>query len=357
MSMTGSNDVRRPGPRMRHLHHVLQGLYLPRNRQARGRLVPALRAGQGLRDPRRSSQSVPGVLLSLDDGRDNAAGVAAGSGEIRADGLPARTAGSMARSIPARRPPGAGRPITTAAGDGAGRCSAERRHLIMFVGEEATLVMPEEAVPLGRMTAEDNFRIDQVFGPKARPGARPGSERAGPRRWTRRLPPHYFPGQFRPEHSGMAERTGILRCALLAAGMCLCFVAPSLADPAQTAIPATMRRLPSAKAHDRAAHSRQRRDRRLQLRRRLVLWLLAQSLRLHSGARGRGRAAGRRRWALRRSPSPLPSSSARRSDGAAPMSGQLGLTAGAAGRAFGAAPARPYPCAPSAPICRPDPSF
>ena len=42
----------------------------------------------------------------------------------------------------------------------------QRRHLIMFVGEEATLVMPEEAVPLGRMTAEDSFRIDQVFGPK-----------------------------------------------------------------------------------------------------------------------------------------------------------------------------------------------
>ncbi len=40
----------------------------------------------------------------------------------------------------------------------------QRRHLIMFVGEEATLVMPEDAVPLGRMTAEDSFRIEQVFG-------------------------------------------------------------------------------------------------------------------------------------------------------------------------------------------------
>jgi hypothetical protein len=47
----------------------------------------------------------------------------------------------------------------------------------------------------------------------------------------------------------MAERTGILRCSLLTAGLCLCFVAPGLADPAQTAIPATMRRLPSVKAH------------------------------------------------------------------------------------------------------------
>jgi hypothetical protein len=36
----------------------------------------------------------------------------------------------------------------------------------MFVGDEATLVMPDEALPLGKMTAQDNFRIEQVFGPK-----------------------------------------------------------------------------------------------------------------------------------------------------------------------------------------------
>ena len=42
----------------------------------------------------------------------------------------------------------------------------ERRHLIMFVGEEATLVMPDDTLPLGRMTAQDNFRIEQTFGPK-----------------------------------------------------------------------------------------------------------------------------------------------------------------------------------------------
>ena len=42
----------------------------------------------------------------------------------------------------------------------------ERRHVIMFVGDEATLVMPDEALPLGRMTAQDQFRIEQVFGPK-----------------------------------------------------------------------------------------------------------------------------------------------------------------------------------------------
>ena len=42
----------------------------------------------------------------------------------------------------------------------------ERRHVIMFVGDEATLVMPDEALPLGKMKREDQFRIEQVFGPK-----------------------------------------------------------------------------------------------------------------------------------------------------------------------------------------------
>jgi hypothetical protein len=42
----------------------------------------------------------------------------------------------------------------------------QRRHVIMFVGDQATLVMPDEALPLGRMAAEDSFRIESVFGPK-----------------------------------------------------------------------------------------------------------------------------------------------------------------------------------------------
>lgn len=42
---------------------------------------------------------------------------------------------------------------------------AQRRHVIMFSGEEATLVMPDDALPLGKMTAKDNFRIEQSFGP------------------------------------------------------------------------------------------------------------------------------------------------------------------------------------------------
>ena len=41
----------------------------------------------------------------------------------------------------------------------------ERRHVIMLVGEEATLVMPDGAIPLGRMTAADEFRIEPAFGP------------------------------------------------------------------------------------------------------------------------------------------------------------------------------------------------
>ena len=43
---------------------------------------------------------------------------------------------------------------------------AQSRHLIMFAGDEATLVMPDAALPIGKMTAKDNFRIEQVFGPK-----------------------------------------------------------------------------------------------------------------------------------------------------------------------------------------------
>ena len=42
----------------------------------------------------------------------------------------------------------------------------ERRHVLMFVGDEATLILPDEALPLGKMTARDNFRIEPVFGPK-----------------------------------------------------------------------------------------------------------------------------------------------------------------------------------------------
>jgi hypothetical protein len=41
----------------------------------------------------------------------------------------------------------------------------ERRHVIMFLGEEATLVMPDEAISLGKMTAADQFRIEPAFGP------------------------------------------------------------------------------------------------------------------------------------------------------------------------------------------------
>jgi hypothetical protein len=42
----------------------------------------------------------------------------------------------------------------------------ERRHVIMFLGDEATLVMPDDATPLGKMTSADQFRIEPAFGPK-----------------------------------------------------------------------------------------------------------------------------------------------------------------------------------------------
>ena len=42
----------------------------------------------------------------------------------------------------------------------------QNRHVIVFVGDVATLIMPEEAVPLGKMSAQDNFRVEAAFGPK-----------------------------------------------------------------------------------------------------------------------------------------------------------------------------------------------
>jgi hypothetical protein len=40
------------------------------------------------------------------------------------------------------------------------------RHVVVFVNDEATLIMPDEAVPLGAMKPTDNFRIERAFGPK-----------------------------------------------------------------------------------------------------------------------------------------------------------------------------------------------
>ncbi len=42
----------------------------------------------------------------------------------------------------------------------------QRRHVIMFAGDEATLIMPDDALLLGKWTSHDNFRVEQVFGPK-----------------------------------------------------------------------------------------------------------------------------------------------------------------------------------------------
>ena len=47
----------------------------------------------------------------------------------------------------------------------AGRLLNERRHVIMFMGDEATLVMPEGEAALGKMGPADNFRIEPAFGP------------------------------------------------------------------------------------------------------------------------------------------------------------------------------------------------
>lgn len=39
----------------------------------------------------------------------------------------------------------------------------ERRHLLVFVNREATLIMPTGAVPIGPMSPEDGFLVRQTF--------------------------------------------------------------------------------------------------------------------------------------------------------------------------------------------------
>ena len=38
-------------------------------------------------------------------------------------------------------------------------------HVIVFVNDEATLIMPDDSIALGKMTAKDNFKIVPAFGP------------------------------------------------------------------------------------------------------------------------------------------------------------------------------------------------
>jgi hypothetical protein len=47
----------------------------------------------------------------------------------------------------------------------AARFNEQNRHVIVFVGDVATLILPEGPVALGKMTAEDNFRLEPAFGP------------------------------------------------------------------------------------------------------------------------------------------------------------------------------------------------
>jgi hypothetical protein len=45
------------------------------------------------------------------------------------------------------------------------RLNERSRHVIVFVNDVATLILPEGPVPLGKMTAEDDFRLEPAFGP------------------------------------------------------------------------------------------------------------------------------------------------------------------------------------------------
>jgi hypothetical protein len=41
----------------------------------------------------------------------------------------------------------------------------KRRHILVFVNDEATLIMPGQDVPLGKMKPTDGFAVRQTFGP------------------------------------------------------------------------------------------------------------------------------------------------------------------------------------------------
>jgi hypothetical protein len=41
-----------------------------------------------------------------------------------------------------------------------------RSHLLVFVGEQAHLIMPEQDVPLGKMSPETSFAVKRTFGPQ-----------------------------------------------------------------------------------------------------------------------------------------------------------------------------------------------
>jgi hypothetical protein len=46
------------------------------------------------------------------------------------------------------------------------RLNEENRHVVVFVNDSATLIMPDDAIALGPMKPSDNFRIERTFGPR-----------------------------------------------------------------------------------------------------------------------------------------------------------------------------------------------
>ena len=115
-------------------------------------------------DSRGSSRPVPAVFLPVDDGWDDAGRVETRPCAVRAVYLSDKRIhlrpGRSRRAGASRRAPYF---------DGlramAKTLLEQKRHVIMFVGDQATLVMPDETLSLGKMTANDNFRIEPAFGP------------------------------------------------------------------------------------------------------------------------------------------------------------------------------------------------
>ena len=90
----------------------------------------------------------------------------AGSGAVRALHLSGEWIHRTVRSIPACRESWRRAPYFDGLRAMAKRLLEQKRHVIMFVGDQATLVMPDETLSLGAMTANDNFRIEPALRPE-----------------------------------------------------------------------------------------------------------------------------------------------------------------------------------------------
>ena len=147
----------RARPRMRHLHLCCKVYTFPEIGKPPGVWCKHCTPGKGCAIHDDLPDQCRRVLLPVDDRRDHAGRVAAGPGAVRAVRLSdERLRLRSGRSRLARRV-AAGRPTIDGLRAMAKTLLEQRRHLLMFVGDQATLVMPDEDVPLGQDDGRRQF--------------------------------------------------------------------------------------------------------------------------------------------------------------------------------------------------------